>query len=155
MANRRHPRSDITAPHSPSLERRSEYVQITYQAPLPPPQMLEQYERILPGFSDRLLKDMESQAQHRQGLENKTINGNIQSEKRGQLYAFILAVLAILGAIYLIATGRDKYGIYVFITTFASLVTVFVVGKVQQSRELAKRRKEMKKLLPQPPEPRE
>jgi len=117
--------------------------------------MLEQYERIVPRFSDRLLKDMESQAQHRQGLENKTINGNIQSEKRGQLYAFILAVLAILGAIYLIATGRDKYGIYVFITTFASLVTVFVVGKVQQSRELAKRRKEMKKLLPQPPEPRE
>lgn len=147
---KRHNRN-IPAPRTASnLERHPEYVQITYQAPLPPPHMLEQYERVLPGVSERLVTQMESQTAHRQGLENRTINANIRNEKRGQLYAFILSALAILGAFYLIAAGKDRYGIYIFITTFASLVTIFVVGKVQQSRELARSRREMQRLLPPP-----
>jgi uncharacterized membrane protein len=141
-------------PQSP-LERPTEYLQITYQAPLPPPNMLAEYERIMPGISERLVLGMEKQTIHRQGLENKKIDADIASERKGQMLAFILAALAIIGSFYLIATGKDRYGIYVFITTFASLVTVFVVGKLKQSRELVRKRTEMLQLLPRqsaPPE---
>lgn len=155
MAKRRRPHEiSIQQASRPDLDRRGEYVQITYQAPLPPPHMLEQYERILPGTADRLIKQMEEQGKHRQGLETSTVNANIKNEKRGQILAFILAVIAILGGFYLIATGRDRYGIYVFITTFASLVSVFIIGRVSASRQLAKKRKEMANFLqPPPPDP--
>jgi uncharacterized membrane protein len=136
----------------PAPIERTQYLQITYEAPLPPPRMLEQYEHVLPGVADRLVKRMEAQSEHRHGLENRKIEADIKSEKRGQIFAFILAGLAIVGSFYLIATGKDRQGIYLFITTFASLVTVFIAGKVKQSWELARKRKEMKQLLPRQPE---
>jgi uncharacterized membrane protein len=151
--HRRHHDISVPQPSRTDLDSRTEYVQITYQAPLPPPHMLEQYERILPGTSDRLISQMENQSAHRQRLETSTINANIQNERRGQLFAFILATIAILGAFFLIATGRDRYGIYIFITTFASLVSVFIIGKVSQNRELTQKRKEMKQFLGVPSQP--
>jgi uncharacterized membrane protein len=135
-----------------AIQQRSQYVQITYEAPLPPPRMLEEYERIMPGMAHRLVERMEQQTVHRMGLENKKMGADISSERTGQIFAFILASLALIGSFYLIATGKDRPGIYIFITTFASLVTVFVVGKFNQSRDLARKRKEMKQLLPQNPE---
>lgn len=114
--------------------------------------MLEQYESVLPGFADRLVKRMEAQSEHRHGLENRKIDADIGSEKRGQIFAFIIAGLAVVGSFYLIATGKDRWGIGTFITTFASLVSVFIVGKVKQSRELARKRKEMRQLLPRAPQ---
>jgi uncharacterized membrane protein len=114
--------------------------------------MLEEYERIMPGMAHRLVERMEQQTVHRMGLENKKMGADISSERTGQIFAFILASLALIGSFYLIATGKDRPGIYIFITTFASLVTVFVVGKFNQSRDLARKRKEMKQLLPQNPE---
>jgi predicted phage tail protein len=95
---------------------------------------------------------MEAQSEHRYGLENRKIDADIASEKRGQVFAFILAGLAIIGSFFLIATGKDRLGIGTFITTFASLITVFIVGKVKQSWELARKRKEMKEFLPRLPE---
>jgi uncharacterized membrane protein len=157
MAKRRRhpPNSPVsrTQPKPEQIQRRSEYIQITYEAPLPPPQMLAEYERVLPGISDRMVRRMESQSEHRQGLENQTIGANIAGEKRGQIIAGVLALVAILASFYLIATGKDRYGIYIFITTFASLVTIFIAGKIYQSRQLAKRRKELRELLPRPPAP--
>jgi len=129
-------------------EHRTVLQQITYEAPLPPPRMLEQYEHVLPGSADRLIKRMEAQSEHRHGLENRKIDADIKSEKRGQVFAFILAGLAIIGSFYLIATGKDRLGIGTFITTFAGLISVFVVGKINQSRQLARKRAEMNRMLP-------
>jgi uncharacterized membrane protein len=114
--------------------------------------MLEHYEAVLPGFADRLVKRMEAQSEHRHGLENRKIDADIGSEKRGQVFAFLLAGMAIAGSFYLIALGKDRLGIGTFITTFASLIGLFIIGKVNQSRELARKRKEMKQLLPRPSE---
>ena len=136
-----------------AIESRSQYLQITYEAPLPPPHMLEQYERIMPGISHRLVERMERQSDHRISLETKKMDADIVSERKGQLFAFILAGLALLGSFYLIATGKDRAGIYGFITTFASLTTVFVVGKISQSRQLAKKRRDMKQLIPRRHDP--
>ena len=73
--------------------------------------MLAEYERIMPGISERLVIRMERQTEHRIDLEGKKINADIESERKGQTYAFILAALALLGSFYLIATGKDRQGI--------------------------------------------
>lgn len=140
-----------TAQRNTSIQR-SQYVQITYEAPLPPPRLLAEYEQTLPGISHRLVERMEQQTEHRMGLENRKIDADISNERRGQLFAFIIAVIGLLGGLYLIATGKDRQGIYLFITTFASLVTVFIFGKIKQSRDLARKRVEMKQFLKRAPD---
>jgi len=81
--------------------------------------------------------------------ERLTLTSN---ERRGQLFAFIIAVIGLLGGLYLIATGKDRQGIYLFITIFASLVTVFIFGKIKQGRDLARKRVEMKQFLKRNPD---
>jgi uncharacterized membrane protein len=79
-----------------SIER-SQYVQITYEAPLPPPRLLAEYEQTLPGISHRLVERMEQQTEHRMSLESRKIDADISNERRGQLFAFIIAVIGLLG----------------------------------------------------------
>src|SRR5436190_2107186 len=67
---------------------------ISYQAPLPPPGMLEEYERVLPGAADRIFNRMERQSEHRQELEKTKIEADVASEKRGQIFGFLLAAAA-------------------------------------------------------------
>jgi uncharacterized membrane protein len=110
--------------------------------------MLEQYEHVLPGLADRLVTRMEQQTDHRQGLENRKLNSDITNEKRGQVFAFILALVAIIGSFLLIWQGKSTQGVTLFITTFAGLVSVFIWGRYNQNKELARKREEMKALLP-------
>src|SRR6266849_739545 len=82
--------------------QRSQYVQITYEAPLPPPRLLAEYEQTLPGISHRLVGRMELQTERRMSLESRKIDADISNERRGQLFAFIIAVIGLLGGLYLI-----------------------------------------------------
>lgn len=110
--------------------------------------MLEQYEHVLPGLADRLVTRMERQTDHRHGLENRKLNSDITNEKRGQVFALIIALVSIIGSFALIWAGKDSSGISLFITTFAALVGVFIYGRYNQNKELARKREEMKALLP-------
>ena len=42
-----------------------------FTGPIPPPSMMEQYEKTLPGSADRILNMAENQSEHRQSLEKK------------------------------------------------------------------------------------
>jgi uncharacterized membrane protein len=47
-----------------------------FSGPLPPPEILAQYNEIVPGAAERILKMAEEQSAHRRGLEDKTIRRN-------------------------------------------------------------------------------
>jgi uncharacterized membrane protein len=79
----------------------------------------------------------ESQHDHRQSLEASVINGNIAAQQRGTFYGFILAMTAVLGGIFLIYVGKPVAGLVSIIGALTALVTAFIVGKVQQKRQLA------------------
>lgn len=110
--------------------------------------MLEQYERVLPGLADRLVTRMEQQTTHRHGLENRKLDSDITNEKRGQGFGLIIALVAIAASFILIWNGINTIGLTLFITTFAALVSVFIIGRYQQNSELARKRDEMKDMLP-------
>ena len=42
-----------------------------FAGPIPPPPVMKQYEEILPGSADRILKMAENQSEHRQWMEKK------------------------------------------------------------------------------------
>jgi uncharacterized membrane protein len=58
--------------------------------------MLAAYNQLFPGCAERILAMAESQSSHRQDLERAVVHGNIADARRGQNYAFILGLSAIL-----------------------------------------------------------
>ena len=142
---------DLIPPQRPHPARsptvRHESIQVTYQAPLPPPAMVEHFERIMPGAADRLFRMAEEQAEHRHGLENRKLDSDISNEKKGQYFAFVIALVAIIGSFALIWNGISTVGVTLFITTFAGLVSVFIVGRLRQESERRQKRRDMSQML--------
>src|SRR5690349_10580998 len=67
-----------------------------FLGPLPPPEALAQYERVLPGAADRIMTMAEKQADHRQKLERRVVGSNTFNERLGMILAFIV-VISLMG----------------------------------------------------------
>jgi uncharacterized membrane protein len=109
--------------------------QQSFTGPIPPPQILEAYERILPGSADRILKMAEKQSDHRQGLERQVVVGNLAAQARGQHYAFGLCALLFAGGIYLLANGIQIGGLSTLALAVAGIVSTFIYGRSKQEKE--------------------
>jgi|HubBroStandDraft_6_1064221.scaffolds.fasta_scaffold73669_5 uncharacterized membrane protein len=112
-----------------------EYHEIKYEAPLPPPAMMEHYERILPGSADRIIAMAEKQSQHRQFVERQVVEANLTSERLGQIFAFVLGLLGLVGGLALAYTGRLTAGLIIFLSILSSFVSIFIVGRRAQAKE--------------------
>jgi uncharacterized membrane protein len=110
-------------------------VQYSYSGPLPPPEVLEHFERIVPGGAARIFTQFESQTAHRQLIEKRVINSNSFVQIFGSVSALLLGLLAIGGGLYLVHEGKSLEGFGAFFTCLASLVGVYVIGKRAQARE--------------------
>lgn len=104
--------------------------QKTYFGPTPPPEHVEAYERIVPGAAERFLNFAEDEMRHRRQLENRQLetavmmaNASLEQSKRGQNYAFLIAVIGILGTLYLGHVGATVVG---SVLGGGSLVTIIV-----------------------------
>ena len=75
----------------------------------------------------------ESQAKHRQTMEAKVITDNGMNERRGALYGFILALVAIVGALVLLGLGKNIVGLVALLGTLVSLAGVFIYGRWSQT----------------------
>jgi uncharacterized membrane protein len=91
------------AAQAPQTTDKPNQPQITLQAqqwtgPLPPPAALEQFERVIPGGAERILRMAEQEQAHRIGQENKGLAAEIDDSRRGQWLGGIVAFSAITGA---------------------------------------------------------
>lgn len=118
---------------------RAQISSMTWSAPLPPPDALIQYNQAFPGCAERIVASAESQAQHRQHLEKITVEGNVESQRRGQWMAFILALLILVGGFVLIYLNKSILGTAFIGTDIAATVGVFIYGKYDQRRQLRKK----------------
>ncbi len=109
--------------------------QQSFAGPIPPPQVMEAYERTLPGSADRILKMAEEQSQHRQRLEQQVVAKNLTAQARGQHYAFGLSALLFGGSIYLLANGIQIGGLSTLVLAVAGIVSTFIYGRSKQEKE--------------------
>lgn len=61
-----------------------------FSGPIPPPDIIEKYERILPGAADRIITMAEQQATHRQAMEKKMIESESRDGLLGIIFAFFI-----------------------------------------------------------------
>lgn len=113
-----------------------------FSGPVPPPAILESYERIVPGIAQKIFEAADRQALHRQGLEKQLIAHNIKKSYFGQCSAFIITMTAIILGFVLIMNGKNAEGISSIITSLVGLSTVSIYGKRKHDKELKQRREE-------------
>lgn len=118
---------------------------VMYQrsGPLPDPKELAEYEAVVPGSANLIVQKFSLQTDHRRDLESIVVTGNNGRANRGQWMAFVLALAAITGGVYLVAHDKPTAGLTAIIASITGLVVVFITGKVFQERERQEKRQGM------------
>jgi uncharacterized membrane protein len=112
-----------------------------FSGPIPPPDLLEKYNNIIPGGADRILAMAEQQQSHRQFMERTVIEGDVRRADRGLILGFIITLLFGAGGIYLIATGHDLNGLAIIFVPLAGLVGTFIYSQKTRKEERIERSK--------------
>lgn len=95
-------------------------IHLEFSGPLPHPQLLSQYNDVLPDGAERVMRLTEGQARHRQMLE-----------VRGQVFTFVVAIISLGGGIALIALGASAAGLVPLLAAIAGLGGIFVYRELQ------------------------
>ena len=111
-----------------------------YIGPLPPPEMLAEYDRVMPGLAQTIVRRFESQSEHRMRLESQTVKVDSWSQVGGTILGGAIGLSATLGGVWLAAHGRDLTGFGFFISAVAGLVSAFGIGKRMHDHDLEKKR---------------
>ncbi|MGH7520277.1 MAG: DUF2335 domain-containing protein, partial [Gemmatimonadales bacterium] len=112
-----------------------------FSGPLPHPDDLAKYEQAIPGSGERIIRMAESQATHRQELEKKVVGSNVFGERLGQVFGFVISLVAIAAGWDLIRAGKDTIGLTTILSTIVGLVSVFIVGRRKRDKELQRKDK--------------
>lgn len=113
----------------------------TYLGPLPPPDVLAEYERVRPGAAEFFFRSLEAQMQHRQALETKLVDAGISHEKVGMWFAFTIVVTVACCATALILDGKDPQGLAMISAALVTLSAVFVYSRRQAHVRRPRRRR--------------
>lgn len=107
-----------------------------FSGPLPPPEILEKYNAVEPGFANRIMAMAEEQSRHRQNMERMVIDRRTRHEGRAQVLAFVLALAIGGGAVWLISIGKSLEGLGTIVAELTAFAGVFIYGKRRQQQEL-------------------
>ncbi len=99
-----------------------------FSGPLPPPETLAGYDRIMPGLANRIVEMAEAYQRHQIGLERDQFKVATESGRRGQWLGFGVAFVGFAVTAYLGSLGQPVAAGVVAALDLGSIVTVFVVG---------------------------
>ena len=100
-----------------------------FSGPIPHPEILELYNKVVPGAAERILKKFESQTEHRIKIESQTIFTANLKEILGVLFGFIITMTTIIGGIYVSLEGKTFLGGSLSFAGLALIVYAFVTGR--------------------------
>ena len=117
--------------HKPSAVLKREQT-VVYQGPLPPPEQLEGFEKVLSGSAERIISMAEKEQEARIGRENQKVYNetlNIQMFNNNQadlikknfrinvvktICAALCLMVFIAAAVFLAVSGHDTVAIWIF-----------------------------------------
>lgn len=102
--------------------------------PLPSPDAVQRYEQVLPGAADRIMKLIESQAEHRMDMETSLVEGALRTERLGQVFGLSIVVLVFAVSAWLIDGGHGISGTVLGVTDLVALIAVFLRGRGDSSQ---------------------
>lgn len=113
-----------------------------YSGPIPPPEMLAQYDPEVRGIILRMAEDEQSQ---RNSRLNKALDADIEDRKRvrilegrGQWFGFSIGIAGIIAATIMALYGEPVAASIIGALDLVALVSVFVTGRVISKKDSSK-----------------
>lgn len=110
-----------------------------YSGSLPHPELLERFEAIHPGATDRFFTMAEKQAEHRQIIEKKFLTVQSATQIIGALFAGIVMLLGMYLGYDMIMHDKKVEGYAAMLTPLGTIALAFIGVKI--SNAIEKRRK--------------
>jgi uncharacterized membrane protein len=109
----------------------------SFRGPIPHPEILKGYDGVVKDGAERIFAMAEKQSNHRMQLERRVIEEELKQSRLGQLFGFIIGMLGLGLAVLLAMFGHETVASIFGTTTIIGLVTVFVLGKRAQQKDIA------------------
>lgn len=114
--------------------------QQTWSGPLPSPQTLKEYNQVIPNMAERILDSFESQTKHRIQIEKEIVFSRSENMKKGQLFAFIIAMCLIILSLYCVYVSAYWLAGTICGTTITAYASAFIYGQHTQKEERKQKR---------------
>ena len=110
-------------------------IEQTFSGPLPPPSALAEYNNVVPGAAERIIKMAEEQGDHRRSLEKKALDTDSRNSFCGVIFAFMLGMTAIIMGGIVALRGQTLSGAFFGGSGLAALVGAFIYGTRERRKE--------------------
>ena len=120
-----------------------------FSGPIPPPDLLERYNQIIPEGADRILKMAEKQSAHRQKIEKQAVIGGTILSYFGVFCAACIALGALYFGYKLIENGHTTPGAILGGGGLTGLVAAFIYGTRSRREERERRDQKNRELTRQ------
>ncbi|MDR5783141.1 hypothetical protein QCE63_27410 [Caballeronia sp. LZ065] len=108
-----------------------------FRGPMPSPEYLAQYDRIVPGAGRMIVEEFQMNGQHTRHMESMNARDSICKDARAQFIAGILVLIG-FGLVYKLAQEEhDGVAIAVAVTLLVSVLTAFLTGTVMRDKHQA------------------
>ena len=125
------------------MTRGASAVQVTqamaFSGPLPPPELLQHYNEIIPNGADRIVTMAENQSAHRIELEKKVIFGDSKRANWGLFCGYSFGLVVVVLSFILIWNGHDFAGTVLGSVDLVALLSVFIYGTHVRRQERERR----------------
>lgn len=96
-----------------------------FNGPIPPPEIIAEYQAIQNDFPERIMAMAERQQGHRHKMENKALNADILMGVLGWLTPTLIVLLALFFAYVLLSAGKDTEAFVAVIVAIGTLLGAY------------------------------
>ena len=117
-----------------------QHTEISFSGPLPPPNVLEGFERVLPGAAERIFVMAEKQLDHRMALEKTVVEGGSKRADKGIYAAVFIEGMFLATSCYLAYLGLTADALKVVGGSAVALLSAFGFGTWSRRSERIKKK---------------
>lgn len=137
------PQADPPQATRPRRVIKTTHIEQHFSGPLPTPATLKEFDTVLPGCAERIVRMAENQASHRQELEKIVISGDNRRANHGLYIGGLIVVLFLAGSVFLIYTGHDWAGGTLATLDLSTLAGAFIYSTNSRRDERTQKAKLM------------
>jgi uncharacterized membrane protein len=101
------------------------YRSTRFSGPLPSPATLHEFEQVLPGLAERIVRMAEQEAEHRRLIERRLVG----LSWAGLASAVTLCLIALVGGMILLWQGKSLSGLAPIILAMGGLITTLILQR--------------------------
>ena len=135
--------TDAPVPGNMQVMMQARVMATGFSGPLPPPQIIEGYNSVIPNAGEKILQMAIDQGNHRRFIETKIVEAQIDIQKRGQSFAFGIAIFGLASSVGCAYLNQPWVASIIGGATLVGMISIFIRGKAEQEKELNQKRQEL------------